>query len=195
MDSLKIATCVAVGLFGMAALSDAAQAREVVRFDGFDPGTIVVRTKERKLYYVDGPGRAIRYDIAVGMPGKEWAGTTTIGRKEVNPIWSPPAEVRRDKPSLPDLIPPGPANPLGPPRHGVVRHGIRHPRHQQALFDRHAGVLWLHPHVQRERRRALRQGVDRHARHRAVAPTGPALIARRPIHDPPRSTGGAGAPA
>lgn len=114
MDSLKIATCVAVGLFGMAALSDAAQAREVVRFDGFDPGTIVVRTKERKLYYVDGPGRAIRYDIAVGMPGKEWAGTTTIGRKEVNPIWSPPAEVRRDKPSLPDLIPPGPANPLGP---------------------------------------------------------------------------------
>ncbi len=89
--------------------------REVVAFaEPVAAGTIVVRTSERRLYYVLGDGRAIRYPIAVGMPGKEWAGATTIGRMEVDPIWGPPAEVKRDKPSLPDLVPPGPANPLGP---------------------------------------------------------------------------------
>ncbi|TBW40102.1 L,D-transpeptidase [Siculibacillus lacustris] len=89
--------------------------REVVAFDGgLSAGTIVVRTTERRLYYVIGDGRAIRYPIAVGMPGKEWAGATTVGRMEVNPIWGPPAEVKRDKPNLPDLVPPGPHNPLGP---------------------------------------------------------------------------------
>lgn len=92
-----------------------AEAREIVTFDpGFSAGTIVVRTGERRLYYVLGDGRAIRYPVAVGMPGKEWAGQTTIGRMVENPIWGPPAEVKRDKPSLPDLIPPGPHNPLGP---------------------------------------------------------------------------------
>ena len=92
-----------------------ATARELVSFqDGFSAGTIVVKTGERKLYYVLGDGRAVRYPVAVGRPGKEWAGRTTIGRMEVNPIWGPPAEVKRDKPELPDLIPPGPRNPLGP---------------------------------------------------------------------------------
>jgi lipoprotein-anchoring transpeptidase ErfK/SrfK len=38
----------------------------------------------------------------------------TVARKEVNPVWSPPDDVRRDKPNLPALIPPGPSNPLGP---------------------------------------------------------------------------------
>lgn len=105
----------ALGLAFAAATVDYAAAREVVPFDaGFNAGTIVVKTSERKLYYVLGGGQAIRYKIAVGMPGKEWAGQTTIGRMEVNPIWGPPAEVKRDKPELPDLIPPGPRNPLGP---------------------------------------------------------------------------------
>jgi lipoprotein-anchoring transpeptidase ErfK/SrfK len=104
----------ATAIMTIAGLGQAA-ARELVAFgDGFSAGTIVVRTSERRLYYVLGGGRAIRYPIAVGMPGKEWAGRTTIGRMEVNPIWGPPAEVKRDKPSLPDLIPPGPRNPLGP---------------------------------------------------------------------------------
>jgi lipoprotein-anchoring transpeptidase ErfK/SrfK len=92
-----------------------AAARELVAFpDGYGAGTIVVKTTERKLYYVLGDGRAVRYTIAVGRPGKEWSGSTTIGRKEVDPIWGPPAEVKRDKPELPDLVPPGPHNPLGP---------------------------------------------------------------------------------
>ncbi|MDJ1159778.1 L,D-transpeptidase [Chelatococcus sp. SYSU_G07232] len=91
-----------------------AEAREIVRFDGFSPGTIVVRTRERRLYFVAEPGFAIRYPVAVGKPGKQWRGTVRIDGKYVNPAWSPPAEVKRDNPRLPAVIPGGtPANPMG----------------------------------------------------------------------------------
>lgn len=86
----------------------------VVAFGGFMPGTIVIRTSERHLYLVLGDGQAIRYPIAVGKPGKEWAGETVIARKVVNPTWEAPEVVHRDHPELPQIIPPGPSNPLGP---------------------------------------------------------------------------------
>lgn len=109
---LSLAAAVAV----VVSLSAApASARQVVQFQTAEmPGTIIVRTSERRLYYVLGNGQAVRYPIAVGMPGRTWAGRTVIARKAVNPVWSPPAAVRADKPSLPNLIPPGPRNPLGP---------------------------------------------------------------------------------
>lgn len=44
----------------------------------FKPGTILVRTKERALYYVTGAGRAIRYPVGVGRSGKQWAGSAYI---------------------------------------------------------------------------------------------------------------------
>ena len=107
---------VVAGLFGtaMPAAARSAGESELVAFGGYQTGTIVVRTAERHLYFVVGDGHAIRYPIAVGRPGKEWAGATYVARKAEYPVWSPPAEVRRDKPSLPTLIPPGPRNPLGP---------------------------------------------------------------------------------
>src|SRR6185503_5757340 len=72
------------------------------------------RTSERRLYYVLGDGRAIRYPVGVGKAGKQWSGTTRIDGKYVRPAWSPPAVVKRDKPSLPDVIPGGsPRNPMG----------------------------------------------------------------------------------
>ena len=92
-----------------------ATAREVVNF-GADasPGTIVVRTSERRLYLVVGDGRAIRYPVGVGRAGKQWSGTSYIDGKYIRPAWSPPDEVKRDKPSLPDVIPGGsPRNPMG----------------------------------------------------------------------------------
>ena len=96
-------------------LSAPASAREVVSFNGESPGTVVVKTGERRLYYVLGDGRAIRYPVGVGRPGKQWAGRTYINGKHLQPAWSPPPEVKRDKPSLPDIIPGGsPRNPLGP---------------------------------------------------------------------------------
>ncbi len=94
--------------------SSIADAREAVRFDGYRPGTIVVRTSERRLYLVVGGGTALRYPVGVGKAGKAWSGTAFIDGKHLNPAWSPPAVVRRDKPNLPDLIPGGsPSNPMG----------------------------------------------------------------------------------
>jgi len=89
-------------------------AREIVAFSGFSPGTVVVKTGERRLYLALGRGHAIRYEVAVGRAGTQWAGRTVIAGKFVNPSFSPPAEVRRDLPHLPAVIPPGPRNPLGP---------------------------------------------------------------------------------
>ncbi|MEA2879164.1 MAG: hypothetical protein QOF14_4360 [Hyphomicrobiales bacterium] len=90
-------------------------AREMVAFSGgVSAGTVVVRTGERRLYYVIGDGRAIRYPVGVGKAGRQWSGVTRIDGKYVAPAWSPPAVVKRDKPSLPDVIPGGsPRNPMG----------------------------------------------------------------------------------
>lgn len=95
-------------------LPQAASARETVNFDGYSSGTIVVRTNERRLYYVLGGGKALRYPVGVGRAGKAWSGSAYIVRKVRNPDWSPPAEVKRDKPSLPNVIRGGtPQNPMG----------------------------------------------------------------------------------
>ena len=94
----------------------AAAAREIVGLGGgrFDPGTIVIRTGERKLYFVVAPGEAIRYTVAVGKAGKQWRGVKYVEEMQVDPAWSPPAEVKRDNPRLPDVIPGGsPRNPMG----------------------------------------------------------------------------------
>jgi lipoprotein-anchoring transpeptidase ErfK/SrfK len=91
-------------------------AREFVHFTGnnYSAGTIVVKTNERRLYLVLGDGKAIRYPVGVGKAGKRWSGTSSIDGKYLSPAWSPPAEVKRDKPSLPDVIPGGSAhNPMG----------------------------------------------------------------------------------
>ncbi len=86
----------------------------IVAFRGYRPGTIVIRTAERHLYLILDDGRALRYPIAVGKPGKEWAGETIVARKVMRPTWAAPAAVHRDHPELPEIIPPGPSNPLGP---------------------------------------------------------------------------------
>ena len=89
-------------------------AREVVRLNGYSAGTIIVKTSERRLYYMLDDGRAIRYPVGVGRAGKTWSGTAIIAGKYLKPGWSPPAEIKHDKPSLPDVIPGGsPRNPMG----------------------------------------------------------------------------------
>src|ERR1700680_732767 len=114
--SLRIAVALAATLGAGMSVSTAAEARpDVVGFRGdYSPGTIVVKTNERRLYLVLDPGHARRYPVGVGKAGKQWAGTTQIDGKYRNPAWSPPAEVKHDKPSLPDVIPGGtPQNPMG----------------------------------------------------------------------------------
>jgi lipoprotein-anchoring transpeptidase ErfK/SrfK len=110
------ALAAAASFIAITVTSQPAQARgDVVAFGGgYSAGTIVVRTNERRLYFVMGDGRAIRYPVGVGKAGKQWAGTSRIDGKYVKPAWSPPADVKRDNPKLPDVIPGGsPRNPMG----------------------------------------------------------------------------------
>jgi lipoprotein-anchoring transpeptidase ErfK/SrfK len=109
------AAAAAASLVATAAIPQPAQARSLVGFSGnYSAGTIVVRTNERSLYYVMGNGQAMRYPVGVGRIGRQWTGTAMITGKHLHPAWSPPAEVKRDKPSLPNLIPGGsPHNPMG----------------------------------------------------------------------------------
>ena len=92
-----------------------AQARSLVGFSGsYSAGTVVVKTGERSLYYVLGNGKAMRYPVGVGRAGKQWTGRTMIDGKRLQPAWSPPADVKRDNPRLPAVIPGGsPRNPMG----------------------------------------------------------------------------------
>ena len=91
-----------------------ADARQVVAMSEGAPGTIIVRTGERRLYYVMGDGRAIRYTVGVGRAGKQWFGRSYIEGKYIRPAWAPPAAVKRDNPRIPDYIPGGaPNNPMG----------------------------------------------------------------------------------
>jgi len=99
----------------MLAVTPSDAAGKLVAFEGEDaPGTIVIKTKERRLYLVLGWGRAMSYPVGVGREGRQWAGTAFIDGKHRFPNWAPPATIRRDNPNLPDVIPGGsPANPMG----------------------------------------------------------------------------------
>jgi lipoprotein-anchoring transpeptidase ErfK/SrfK len=103
----------ALGMALLPAGGTQAQARETV-LSGYEPGTIVVKTSERKLYLVLESGQTVSYPVGVGKAGRTWAGTGYITGKFLKPAWSPPADVRREKPSLPDVIAAGsPQNPMG----------------------------------------------------------------------------------
>lgn len=109
--SIRLALVAAVSALAAAS----AESREIVSYGGMAaPGTIVIRSSERRLYYVLGNGTAVRYPVAVGRPGKQWFGAAQIDGKYLHPDWSPPADVKRDNPRLPNLIPGGsPRNPMG----------------------------------------------------------------------------------
>lgn len=77
------------------------------------PGTIVIDSSARRLYFVLADGKAVRYGVGVGRPGFDWAGSQTITRKAEWPSWRPPAQMLKRRPDLPHFMPGGPDNPLG----------------------------------------------------------------------------------
>jgi lipoprotein-anchoring transpeptidase ErfK/SrfK len=86
----------------------------MVGFSGnYSPGTIVINTTERRLYYVMGNGQAIRYGIGVGRIGFSWAGTTAVSAKKEWPDWTPPVQMLARRPDLPRHMKGGIDNPLG----------------------------------------------------------------------------------
>ena len=91
-----------------------AATHDVVNFSGFSRGTIVVKTQERRLYYVLGGGQALRFPVGVGRAGMTWSGEARVEGKYVRPAWAPPDSIRLENPRLPKVIPGGAANnPMG----------------------------------------------------------------------------------
>ena len=91
--------------------------RQIVRYETDEkPGTIIVDTNEKFLYYVMGGGEAMRYGIGVGREGFEWHGTARIALKREWPTWTPPSAMIKRQPELAKWrggMPPGLMNPLG----------------------------------------------------------------------------------
>ena len=82
-------------------------------FPEYVPGSIVIDSGGRRLYFVLPGNRAFQYPISVGREGFAWAGTEKISRKQAWPDWHPPAEMRQRDPKLPVKMLGGLRNPLG----------------------------------------------------------------------------------
>jgi len=88
--------------------------RQTVSFPAsYAPGTIIINTSERRLYFVLGDGQALRYGVGVGRPGFTWAGVTHIANKREWPDWTPPPQMLKRRPDLPRHMVGGIDNPLG----------------------------------------------------------------------------------
>ncbi len=84
------------------------------------PGQILILPDAHFLYYVDAPGRAMRYGVGLGMAGQAISGKYVIDRKKEWPTWRPTdAMIERSPQSYEQFIdndyvqPGGPTNPLG----------------------------------------------------------------------------------
>ncbi len=77
------------------------------------PGSIVIDTDSRYLYYVLADNKAIRYGVTVGEEALSWYGIAKVGRKEEWPTWTPTAEIKRRLGNIPDFMEGGPHNPMG----------------------------------------------------------------------------------
>ncbi len=81
------------------------------------PGTVIVDTNNKFLYFVEGNNRATRYGVGVGRDGFGWSGVVNVGRKAEWPSWTPPAEMRAREAKQGRILPivqkGGIDNPLG----------------------------------------------------------------------------------
>ncbi len=78
------------------------------------PGSIVIDSDARYLYYVLPEGKAIRYGVTVGEEALAWSGVAKVGRMEQWPTWTPTKDIKqRLGAGIPDFVGPGPHNPMG----------------------------------------------------------------------------------
>ncbi|MCJ2039822.1 L,D-transpeptidase [Methylobacterium sp. J-059] len=88
--------------------------RETIAWKGKEkPGTIVVSTSQRRLFYVLGGGEAVRYGVGVGREGFSWSGEKSVTMKKEWPSWRPPSQMLARRPDLPRFMVGGQDNPLG----------------------------------------------------------------------------------
>jgi lipoprotein-anchoring transpeptidase ErfK/SrfK len=78
-----------------------------------EPGSIIVDTQGKKLYYVLPDKKAYEYPISVGRDGFTWSGTERISRIAAWPSWTPPPEMHKRVPGLPVTVTGGLKNPQG----------------------------------------------------------------------------------
>jgi len=89
-------------------------ARHIVKYPtNKKPGTIVVDTPNKFLYYVQANGEAIRYGVTVGEESLAFRGQAKVGRKTEWPSWTPTPEIHQRIAGLPSYVAPGPHNPMG----------------------------------------------------------------------------------
>jgi lipoprotein-anchoring transpeptidase ErfK/SrfK len=87
-------------------------AARVVPFSGYTPGTIVVKTHDRRLFYVLAGNRALMFPVGVGRAGMQWTGLAHIDGKYVKPSWRAPPSINHG--GWGPVIPGGsPRNPMG----------------------------------------------------------------------------------
>jgi lipoprotein-anchoring transpeptidase ErfK/SrfK len=77
------------------------------------PGTIVVDTDARFLYFVQPGGKAIRYGITVGEEALVWSGVAKVGNMVEWPSWTPTAGEHERLGNIPNFVSGGPHNPMG----------------------------------------------------------------------------------
>ena len=88
--------------------------RHVVQYHRKEaPGSILVDTSERFLYYVLPDGKAIRYGVIVGEDAQAWSGVAKVGRKEEWPGWTPTEGEKKRLGPLPNYVEGGAHNPMG----------------------------------------------------------------------------------
>jgi lipoprotein-anchoring transpeptidase ErfK/SrfK len=92
--------------------------RQVVAYETTEaPGTIIIDTQEKFLYYVMENGEALRMGVGVGREGFGWTGVVYVGGKQENPKWFPPDDMVARQPELAKYqaegMPGGEGNPLG----------------------------------------------------------------------------------
>jgi lipoprotein-anchoring transpeptidase ErfK/SrfK len=90
---------------------------------GEEPGSVVVDTKEKLLYFVKPGRKAIRYGVATGAEAFGWTGTATVQRMAEWPRWMPPAEMVERWPHLKPVV-----------AHGGLEGGADNPLGARALY-------------------------------------------------------------
>ena len=125
--------------------------RHIVSYDRKErPGTILIDSDARYLYYVLPGGQAIRYGVAVGEEAMAWSGVAKVGRMSEWPPWIPTAS-EKERLGVPDYVGPGPQIRWARGLCICSRqqgHAVPHPRHQPAGIYRPGDFLGLYPHDQ-----------------------------------------------
>ena len=90
---------------------------QIIRFSGYEPGTIIIDPTNHFLYLQLAAGTARRYGVGVGRAGLAFRGQAKVGRKVKWPSWTPTANMIRRNPNkyarFAKGVPGGPTNPLG----------------------------------------------------------------------------------